>query len=166
MKNPCKDIQSRGPLPRLADGSDGRSMYERLNMIINFVGTYKPVKREEDSGYDLINVERGFVIPPNRVMKIPTGIRVEIPVGYGGFLMTKSSQAAKGLVVLGGVIDSGYRGEIIVCLLNASDEMQPIDFKQKVCQLVILPVVHASFVTCENLKDSERGEGGFGSTGL
>lgn len=127
-----------------------------------------PEKRDEDSGYDLyalINSRTIEVIAPHTVAKINTGISIEMPIGMGGFLYSRSSYAAQGLIVVGGVIDSGYRGEIIVCLLNTADYVQCIGDGDKICQIIFHPVFCGTLKETEELSSSLRGEDGFGSTG-
>ena len=93
---------------------------------------------------------------------IPLGFGLEIPDGYMATIRPRSSMNAKGVLTQIGTIDSGYRGEIKAVLINLNGESIKIKKGDKICQIVIEPVVLATFV--ENLGD-ERGEGGFGSTG-
>lgn len=126
-----------------------------------------PVKRDEDSGFDLYALfnenTRGLILP-HTVAKIPTGISMEIPVGVGGFLYSRSSYASRGLIVVGGVIDSGYRGEIIVCLLNTTEHIQIIGDGDKICQIIFHQVYCGDLVEADVLSASLRGSNGFGST--
>ncbi len=101
---------------------------------------------------------------------MPTGIAVSIPEGYAGFVQPRSGLAAKhGIGVLNspGLIDSHYRGEIKVILVNL-DPGRPFEVRRgdKICQLVFQKVERAAFVEVEELDSTERGEGGFGSTGV
>lgn len=110
----------------------------------------------------------GAGIHPGSVMKIGTGIAVEIPPGYFGAIFARSGLSTKkGLRPTNcvGVIDSDYRGEIIVALRNDTRYAQVISKGERIAQLVILPCVSPIFVEAEELSDTERGEGGFGSTG-
>jgi dUTP pyrophosphatase len=99
---------------------------------------------------------------------INTGLKMQIPVGYEGQIRTRSGLALNdGLVVANspGTIDSDYRGEIKVLLINLSQNVVCIEFEERIAQLVIAPVVKAKLIEVESLDETERGEGGFGSTG-
>jgi dUTP pyrophosphatase len=100
---------------------------------------------------------------------IPTGLRLEIPPGYEGQVRPRSGLALKrGLAVLNapGTIDADYRGEVGVILINLSREAQRIEPGERIAQLVFAPVARAILIEVESLADSERGAGGFGSTGV
>lgn len=99
---------------------------------------------------------------------IYTGIAVEIPKGYGGFLFPRSSVACKfGVTLMNcvGVIDSDYRGEISIPLINYGETDFVINHGDRIAQLVILPVAEAEYKFAESLSETVRGTGGFGSTG-
>ncbi len=101
-------------------------------------------------------------------IKINTGVRLAIPSGFVGLIFDKSSIGAKGVKVYGGVIDSTYRGDVIVILGNHTDEDITFDAGQKIAQLIIMPYLALSISYVSNpdkLGATERGEGGFGSTG-
>ena len=107
-------------------------------------------------------------INPSETVLIHTGIAMQIPDGNAGFIFARSGIATKrGLAPANkvGVIDSDYRGEIMVALHNHSDKVQEIAGGERVAQMVIMPYVKAEFTECETLEDTSRGEGGFGSTG-
>ncbi|MBQ4037265.1 MAG: dUTP diphosphatase [Clostridia bacterium] len=107
-------------------------------------------------------------IAPGETVLVHTGIAMEIPEGYGGFLYARSGLATKkGLAPANkvGVIDADYRGEIMVALHNHSSEEREIAQGERIAQLVIAPFLKASFEEAEELCDSVRGAGGFGSTG-
>lgn len=121
-----------------------------------------------DAGMDLRSAV-DVVLKPGERCRIPTGIAVAIPDGYAGFVQPRSGLAARtglGFVNSPGLIDSGYRGEIQVVAINL-DGQDPIDIRRgdKIAQLVILPVPRATLVEVEELPVSDRGAGGFGSTG-
>ena len=100
---------------------------------------------------------------------IPTGIAVEIPEGYVGLVFARSGLAIRQGIALAngvGVIDSDYRGEIRVGLLNHSDQIREIAPGDRIAQLVVMPVCHVTPVEVRELSDTARGEGGFGSTGV
>jgi dUTP pyrophosphatase len=123
---------------------------------------------EGDAGADLVSTMDVVIKPGERVV-VPTGIALELPLGYAAFVHPRSGLAARsGLSIVNtpGTIDAGYRGEIKVCLIN-HDPTQPIALARgdRIAQLVIQPVIQADFVEANELKDSERGTGGYGSTG-
>ena len=99
---------------------------------------------------------------------IPVGIAVEIPVGFGGFIFPRSSLGCKYGITLPncvGVIDSDYRGELCVPLINLGSADFVIQNGDRIAQLVILPVENAEYEDASELSDTVRGKGGFGSTG-
>ena len=107
-------------------------------------------------------------IAPHCTAKICTGIAMEIPEGYFGAIFARSGLATKcGLRPANcvGVIDSDYRGEVIVALHNDTDQFQTVEFGERIAQLVILPCQNVTFVEKEELSDTERGDGGYGSSG-
>jgi len=120
-----------------------------------------------DAGYDLHAMERYELAPGEREM-FRTGIAIAIPEGYVGYIKPRSGLAARrGLDVLGGVIDSGYRGEIGVILINLDPhETITVAPGDRIAQLVIQPVASVQFRKVLDLSASERGVGGFGSTGV
>lgn len=108
-------------------------------------------------------------IEPHETKLIPTGIAMEIPVGFAGFVYARSGIASKrGLAPANkvGVIDSDYRGEIMVALHNHSSQPQCIEHGERIAQLVIAPYITADFILSDGLDETNRGEGGFGSTGM
>jgi dUTP pyrophosphatase len=121
------------------------------------------------AGADLYNLPgEDVVIPPHKTVLIHTGLAMELPDGYAGFLFARSGIASKrGLAPANkvGVIDSDYRGEFMVALHNHSSEEQTVAGGERVAQLCILPVVQGEFILSDSLDETERGAGGFGSTG-
>lgn len=118
-----------------------------------------------DAAFDLLASEEVSLAPGERV-QAKTGLKMEIPAGYVGFIWDKSGLSHKaGLKTLGGVVDSGYRGEVMVGMINLSKE--PYTFKkgEKVAQMCIQKKEEVTIVEVETLSDTARGEGGFGSTG-
>jgi dUTP pyrophosphatase len=117
-----------------------------------------------DAGADLISTEN-LEIYPNEQKMVDTGVAVKIPEGYAGFVFNRSSQGKKGITIPHsvGVIDSDYRGNIKIILKNISEDRYEIKRGDRIAQLVIMPVLLATFVDAWN--DTERGTGGFGSTG-
>jgi dUTP diphosphatase len=121
-----------------------------------------------DAGLDLLAAEDASLEPGDRAA-IPTGIAVSIPQGHAGFVHARSGRALKeglALVNAPGLIDSGYRGEIKVIVVNL-DPRSTIDIRRgdKIAQLVIQPVATVDPVLVDELPPSDRGKGGFGSTG-
>ena len=113
-------------------------------------------------------VESPVTIPAGKFAMIPTGLFFEIPEGYEIQIRPRSGLAAKnGVTVLNtpGTIDSDYRGEIKIILVNLSDKDFVVNNGERVAQMVIAPVTQASFTIVDQLSDTERGTGGFGSTG-
>ena len=124
---------------------------------------------EGSAGADLYAcIETSVTVEPGQRVTIPIGIAIEIPQGYGGFVFPRSSVACKFGVSLPncvGVIDSDYRGELCVPVINHSSEPFVINGGDRIAQLVILPVENADYQYACELSDTERGNGGFGSTG-
>lgn len=120
-----------------------------------------------DAGLDLASCERVVLAPGARAV-VPTGLAVEIPHGYAGFVQPRSGLAAgHGIAIVNspGLIDSGYRGEISVVLLNTdADEAFEVEVGMRVAQLVIAPVASVRLVEVDALVPSERGARGFGSS--
>ncbi|MBQ8503447.1 MAG: dUTP diphosphatase [Clostridia bacterium] len=113
-------------------------------------------------------IDEPVTIAPGETKLIPTGLAFEIPTGFAGFVHARSGLASKrGLAPANkvGVIDSDYRGEVMTALHNHGKESQTIDPGERIAQMVIAPYITANFILSENLDDTERGEGGFGSTG-
>jgi dUTP pyrophosphatase len=120
-----------------------------------------------DAGLDLRASEAVTLEPGDRRL-VPTGLAVAIPEGHAGFVLPRSGLAMhKAVTVLNapGLIDSGYRGELKVLLINHGTGSVSIERGERIAQLVIQPVAHVRLVEVERLPDSARGEGGFGSTG-
>jgi dUTP pyrophosphatase len=119
----------------------------------------------DDAGFDLFSTEIMEIAPMSRV-QIPIGIAIEIPEGFVGLIWDKSGLSHKnGLKTLGGVIDSGYRGEVKVGLINLSSEVYLLEKGHKVAQMIIQKKETCEIVEVDELSDTSRGEGGFGSTG-
>lgn len=118
-----------------------------------------------DAGFDMYATE-DVHFEPGAKMRVPTGIALEIPDGYVGLVWDKSSLSFNhGLKTMGGVIDAGYRGEIIIGLYNFSDTPYVIKKGDKMAQMLIQKIEHVSFSEVEELSDTTRGDGGWGSTG-
>ena len=124
---------------------------------------------EYSAGADLYALaDADITIPAGKTVLIHTGLSLEIPEGYAGLIFARSGIATKrGLAPANkvGVIDADYRGECMVSLHNHSDKDEVIASGERVAQLVIVPFLKAEFVECDELSETVRGSGGFGSTG-
>ncbi|MCD7729171.1 MAG: dUTP diphosphatase [Clostridia bacterium] len=124
---------------------------------------------EYAAGADLYAcIKQQVTIPAGETVVIPTGIALELPVGYAGLIYARSGLATKkGLAPANkvGVVDCDYRGEVKVALHNHSGKDQTVDIGERVAQLVITPYITAVFEEKAELSDTARGAGGFGSTG-
>lgn len=113
-------------------------------------------------------ISEPVTIQPGQTYLVSTGISIETPPGYGAFLFARSGLATKkGLAPANkvGVVDSDYRGEVMVALYNQSNVPAIIEPQERIAQMVFLPYVAANFIEVDTLSDTVRGEGGFGSTG-
>jgi dUTP pyrophosphatase len=119
-----------------------------------------------DAGMDLY-VPENIIIKVGERKTIPLGIAIEIPDGYVGLMFDKSSLSHKhGLKTYGNVIDSGYRGEIHVGIMNLSDKDYELKTGDKIIQMLIMPVFQVEVVVVDELSGSDRGDGNFGSSGV
>jgi len=121
-----------------------------------------------DAGADLVSSESLRLEPGARAL-VGTGVRIALPDGYAAFVVPRSGLAAKhGITIVNapGTIDAGYRGEIKVALLNTdAHEAYDITAGDRIAQLIVMPVPRVRFLPVDDLPDTARGEGGFGSTG-
>ncbi len=123
----------------------------------------------EAAGADLYAcIEQSITIEPGKTVFIPTGIALEVPRGCAGLVYARSGMACKrGLAPANkvGVVDSDYRGEIMVALYNHGTETQTVENGERVAQFIITPVLTPAYEAVEELSDTVRSTGGFGSTG-
>jgi dUTP pyrophosphatase len=118
-----------------------------------------------DAGMDLYTLKEITIQPQEKVI-IPTGLAIDLPVGYAALFWDKSSIASKkGLKSLGGVIDSGYTGEMKIILINLSEREVILEKGSKFIQLLIQKVEHCEIEFVDEVSDGMRSSGGFGSTG-
>ncbi len=118
-----------------------------------------------DAGLDMYANET-VTVEPGKIGKIKSGIQVEIPDEYVGLFWDKSGLSMNhGIKVIAGVLDSGYRGEIVFGVLNLGDKAYTFEKGHKVLQMLVQKVKHVEIEEVEELSDSDRGEKGFGSTG-
>lgn len=129
-------------------------------------GAYMPVRAHDvDAGMD-IRSPRTVMIPAGSSHVIDTGVHIEIPKGYAGFLKSKSGLNVKYSITSEGVIDAGYQGSICVKLYNHGSTWYEVQKGDKISQLVILPVLLDGVEQADAFdSETERGNGGFGSTG-
>lgn len=125
--------------------------------------------RPGDAGADLRSAD-ALVLEPGERALVGTGVRIALPEGYLAFVVPRSGLAVKhGISIVNspGTIDAGYRGEIKVPLINL-DQREPFEIAtgDRIAQLIIMPVTRAEFTAVEALSESDRGERGFGSTGI
>jgi dUTP pyrophosphatase len=123
----------------------------------------------EDLGYDLFALE-GAELGPRATVRVRTGIAVEARhpetgAALGLLVRDRSSMAAKGIATTAGVIDAGYRGEILILMTNLGDAPLEIKAGEKIAQMIPVPVLTGAVETVSNLEDSARAEKGFGSSG-
>lgn len=133
-------------------------------------GAALPLRQTAGSaGADLCAcIEDTIGIPSGETAAVPTGLALEIPEGYAGLIMARSGLAvSQGLAPANkvGLIDSDYRGELLLYLHNHSSTIRTIEPGQRIAQLVIIPVAAAAFTFTDDLSETDRGSGGFGSTG-
>lgn len=139
----------------------------RIEVVLGEGATLPCYQTPGSAGLDLRCTE-SFTLAPLERMLIPTGVRVAIPAGYEGQVRPRSGLAVKhglSMVNTPGTIDSDYRGEIKICMINLGQSTVEIEKGERVAQLVICPVKRAELAVVDSLEETDRGEGGFGSTG-
>lgn len=136
----------------------------KINVVLDD-GAYMPEKAHEaDAGFYLRTPGK-VIIPPKSARIIPTGVHIEIPFGYVGFLKSKSGLNVKNGILCEGVIDSGYTGSIVAKLYNHSREEKVFEKGDKITQIVIIPIPDVEMELVDRLENTEQGNGGFGSSG-
>jgi len=134
--------------------------------VLNENAVIPKKQHESDAGYDLHSMEK-YKLKPNEIYKVKTGIAIEIPKGYAGLVLPRSGLSSKyGITLINspGLIDSGYRGELLVPLINHSKIEYEITTGERIAQLVIIEAMNIDFKSSEDLDRSDRNEKGFGST--
>lgn len=114
-------------------------------------------------------LDEPMTIKPGERAAVPTGIAIQIPDGWGAFLFPRSGLSLKSGITMCncvGVIDTDYTGELKAAVINVSDKEFTVNSGDRIAQLVFLPVAKATLTECDNLDDTDRGAGGFGSTGV
>lgn len=119
-----------------------------------------------DAGMDIYS-DSDVLVEPSKVVAVPTGISMELPEGYVALVWDRSGLAIKnGIKTMGGVIDSGFRGEVKVIMTNLSDKELKLEKGSRVAQMIIQRYEVPEVELVEDLSESERGDGGFGSSGV
>ena len=133
----------------------------RVDKCIDLNPAHVDFKHMEYSGdcFDRVN------IAPHETIKIPTGWAFQPPEGYMLQILQRSGLASKGLIPLGGILDEDYTGEVIVIMLNTTDKYLSINNGDRIAQMAIRPYYQGEFEEVDELDETERGDGGFGSTG-
>ena len=139
-------------------------MNTKIKVVLDEGATLPTRAHPTDAGLDLYAKER-CVVWAKSWAKLDTGVHIQIPEGYVGFITSKSGLMAKQGNTSRGTIDCGYTGTIQVVLFNHSWRFIKVKKGQKISQLVIFPIVKPELDVVDNLEDTERGNGGFGSTG-
>lgn len=150
----------------LIANKEKRKVKEEMKLkVVLDKGAKMPTRAHStDAGLDIYSREDKYIHPHSSAV-FHTGVHIEIPEGYAGFLKSKSGLNVKHGLTGEGVIDCQYTGEICVKLYNSSDNGYQIDKGQKISQLVILPIITPELEQVDSLEATERGNGGFGSTG-
>lgn len=129
-------------------------------------GAFKPERAHElDAGYDLRAREKSVAVPAGGSAVFNTGVHMEIPSGFAGFIKSKSGLNVNHDILSDGLVDSGYTGSIRVKLYNHGTEDYIVHRGDKISQIAIIPVFTPDVRIVDRLSETERGEGGFGSTG-
>lgn len=141
-----------------------RNLSPQMKVVLDS-GAYMPTRaHDDDAGLDLYAPKDGY-IHGGGSCTFDTGVHMEIPKGYAGFLKSKSGLNCKHGLTSEGVIDAGYTGSIVVKLYNHSGKDYSVKAGDKISQLVILPIITPELELVDSLEDTERGNDGFGSTG-
>ena len=137
-------------------------------MVVDALEYLPGYARSGDAGADL-RITESLTLQPGERRLVGTGVRIALPAGTFGMVTPRSGQAAKrglGIVNSPGIIDSGYRGEIRICLINLDTKtVVELQEGERVAQLVVVPFISAQFIPVAEIDETERGRGGYGSTG-
>ena len=124
-------------------------------------------QHDSDAGYDLHSIE-DIILKPNQIYKVKTGIAIQIPNNYAGLVLPRSGLSSKygiSLINTPGLIDSGYRGELLIPLINHSSNEYTINKTERVAQLILIEIPEVKIEVTSDLDESDRDSKGFGSTG-
>ena len=137
---------------------------EEMKLVLDD-GAFVPTRAHDtDAGLDLYTPD-DFTVPAKGSEVVDTGVHLEIPVGYVGFVKSKSGLMVKQDITTDGTVDAGYTGSIKIKLFNHGYDDKQFFRGQKIAQIVILPIITPELELVDSLEDTERGTGGFGSTG-
>ena len=144
--------------------------YEEAEIEVKIIGKFIPkYQSKQAAGCDLYaDIDDPVVLEPGKYNIVPTGVRIELPQGYEAQVRPRSGMAMRhgiGILNAPGTIDADYRGEIKVILFNFGQESFRIESGDRIAQLVFNRVVQAQFILVDKLKETKRGNGGFGHTG-
>jgi dUTP pyrophosphatase len=144
--------------------------YEEAKIEVKIIGRFIPkYQSKQAAGCDLYaDIDDPVVLEPGKYNIVPTGVRIELPQGYEAQVRPRSGMAMKygiGILNAPGTIDADYRGEIKVILFNFGQESFRIESGDRIAQLIFNRVVQAQFILVDQLKETKRGNGGFGHTG-
>lgn len=135
----------------------------KLNKLVT---NQAPTKgHSTDAGYDIYSPIDFLVSAKSISPRINLGVGFEIPKGYVGIITERSSQGKKGYHTLGNIVDHGYTGDVHVTIANESDEVYNINKGDRICQIVVVPVLMEDLEEVEEFESTERGDGAHGSTG-
>lgn len=140
-------------------------------IILNFLKLSKNAESPEyafgtDAGFDLKAIENVSLFPFEQ-KDVRTGIAIEVPKGYVGIVRDRAGIVQKMNVhTVAGTFDSGYRGEVSIMLVNMNDKTVEIEKGMRIAQIILIPIVKAKIIEVKKLSETERGERGFGSTGM
>ena len=142
-------------------------MDEKMNQVIKYKAPYELKKgHETDSGYDVRLDTKSLSIKPFETVKLPTGVYLDLPYSHEVQVRPKSGLSSKGLLVHFGTVDSGYRGEVLVIATNLTDKPFALKADEKIAQLVFVKKDVVELEQVEEISNNtNRGTGGFGSTG-
>lgn len=152
------------------DGAENYTTYNYFNVpikvqLLNEKARIPTKAHQDDAGWDLYSIEDVEILPGERKI-IKTGISLQIPNGYAGLIWPRSGLSVKnGIDVLAGVVDATYRGEVMVCLLNTGKDSISLPSNSRIAQILFQEVPRFVLTQTSSLDDTNRGTGGFGSSG-
>lgn len=153
-------------MKRTRSDENGPQMPDDSIAVILSDGANLPVRKSAGAcGYDIFSYQT-ITLLPGKTSSVSTGIRLEIPEGYYGRIESRSGLACKSIHVIGGIIDSDYRGEIKIILHNSSSSEFLVTEGDRIAQLIIQKYETFHLEVTESLSKTDRGEEGFGSTGI
>jgi dUTP pyrophosphatase len=148
-----------------------KSVKKEGGIALNFLKLSRNAESPEyaldsDAGFDLKSIENVSIFPFDQ-KKVSTGIAIEVPEGYVGIVRDRAGIVQKMNVhTVAGTFDSGFRGEVSIMLVNMNDKTVEIEKGMRIAQIILVPIVKAKIVEVKKLSQTERGERGFGSTGM